>query len=245
MLVRSQAGVACSSSTARTTAAARSCDDSAWPRLEPSSARITPAAPTYRAFTGFSRASHSCVGQSAVGSNAASASATIAAIASRTWASSHGSSVSGSKYSGSYSIALRREHVPGFLERIDGAREVGGANEDVVRLERRDEEDRHLGLRERLGTSEGDDTGEREVERPHPSRAASSRGRRSLPPARRSRGRRPTPRARCASRSGNGPLSTHSGRLPRVIGRSMGTLARVSRPLETLKTSETDSGGTW
>lgn len=39
---------------------------------------------------------------------------------------------------------LGREHVPGALERVDGAREVGRANEDVVRLERRDEEELDL-----------------------------------------------------------------------------------------------------
>ena len=45
--------------------------------------------------------------------------------------------------------ASSREHVARVLERVGGAREVGRADEDVVGLERRDDEDRQLGLRER------------------------------------------------------------------------------------------------
>ena len=97
-----KSGLARSNSTARTTAATRSRDDSAWPRFRSSSSvQITPAAPTYRpdSGSGFSRASQSSASQSAFGSNAASASATIAAIASSTRAGTHGSSARASNLS--------------------------------------------------------------------------------------------------------------------------------------------------
>jgi hypothetical protein len=92
----------------RNAAAARSSDVSAWPlRRSASSAQITPAAPTYRLFSGSgsSQPSHSSAGQSASISNAASASETIAAIAFSTRAGAHGSSIRASNCAGSYSIA--------------------------------------------------------------------------------------------------------------------------------------------
>ena len=61
---------------------------------------------------------------------------------------------------------LGGELVAGALERVGGAGEVGGADEDVVRLEGRDDEDRDLGRSERFDQRR-DDAGEREVERPH------------------------------------------------------------------------------